>query len=141
MYFFEGRRMAAPPFWRVFFAFSCLIAFSNMACRRSTHSAQGVSVRQEITPLPVRMGESTVGVQLADATANPVSHATIMVEANMTHPGMAPVFRAADEIAPGSYQAKINFIMSGDWVVLLHIQLADGSKIERQMDVRGVRFN
>ena len=31
--------------------------------------------------------------------------------------------------------------MGGDWVVLLHIRLADGRKIERQMDVKGVESN
>jgi hypothetical protein len=70
-----------------------------------------------------------------------MTHATIKVEADMAHPGMAPVFKAANETAPGSYQAEISFTMAGDWVLLLHIQLADGSKVERQVDVRGVRSN
>ena len=52
---------------------------------------------------------------------------------------MAPSFKTATETAPGQYQARISFDMAGDWVVLLHITLADGKKMERQMDVRGVR--
>lgn len=86
------------------------------------------------------MGTATVAVQLADG-AKPVTDATIMVEADMSHPGMSPVFGTANEMVPGSYQAHINFNMGGDWVVLLHIKLADGRKIERQVDVRGVRTN
>jgi YtkA-like len=140
-YFSEGRRVATSPFWRLFIAFACFIVLAGAACRRSTDSAQGISIRQEITPQPVRVGEATVAIQLADATANPVTHAAIMVEADMAHPGMAPVFKEANEIAPGSYQTKIIFTMGGDWVLLLHIKLANGSKIERQMDVRGVRSN
>ncbi len=87
------------------------------------------------------MGPATVVVQLADAAANPVAHATIMVEADMSHPGMGPVFGTTSETAPGSYRTQIDFNMGGDWVVLLHIKLADGRKIERQIDVRGVRSN
>jgi YtkA-like len=64
-----------------------------------------------------------------------------MVEVDMSHPGMSPVFAEATETAPGSYRANIDFSMGGDWVVLLHIKLADGRKIERQVDVRGVRSN
>jgi hypothetical protein len=133
--------MATPPFWRASIAFSCLIAFNGLACRRSIDSIHGISIRQEITPVPVRGGKSIVAVQLADGKANPVTNAAIMVEADMTHPGMAPVFKRATEIAPGSYQAQIVFTMAGDWVVLLHIKLADGHQIESQMDVRGVRPN
>ncbi len=64
-----------------------------------------------------------------------------MVEADMSHPGMSPVFAQASELTPGSYRASVNFNMGGDWILLLHIKLADGRKIERQLDVRGVRSN
>ena len=59
----------------------------------------------------------------------------------MAHPGMAPVFADAIETSPGSYRAPLNFTMGGDWVVLLHITLSDGRKVERQMDVKGVESN
>jgi len=57
----------------------------------------------------------------------------------MAHPGMAPVFSDAREMAPGNYESSLNFNMGGDWVVLLHITLADGRKIEKQIDVKGVQ--
>jgi hypothetical protein len=31
--------------------------------------------------------------------------------------------------------------MAGAWAVLLHITLPDGTKLERQMEVKGVRAN
>jgi hypothetical protein len=31
--------------------------------------------------------------------------------------------------------------MAGDWVILLHIVLPDGQKLEQQFDVSGVRPN
>jgi len=64
-----------------------------------------------------------------------------MAEADMSHPGMSPVFAQASESNPGDYRTNLNFNMGGDWIVLLHIRLADGRKIERQVDVRGVRSN
>ena len=45
------------------------------------------------------------------------------------------------ETSPGSYRATLDFTMGGDWVVLFHITLSDGRKIERQMDVKGVASN
>lgn len=56
----------------------------------------------------------------------------------MTHPGMAPVFSDAQETRPGDYEARIDFTMGGDWVLLLHVTLADGSKFDKQVDVKGV---
>lgn len=100
-----------------------------------------VVVHQQITPLPIRPGTSVIAIQLADAEAKPIPHAAIHVEADMTHPGMAPLFSDAKETGPGSYEAPVDFNMGGDWVVLLHIQLADGQKAERRVDVAGVRSN
>jgi hypothetical protein len=78
---------------------------------------------------------------MADSNSVPILHAAIKVEGDMSHPGMAPIFGKAEETAPGSYQAHLDFNMGGDWVILLHITLANGRKLERQFDVRGVQSN
>jgi hypothetical protein len=49
---------------------------------------------------------------------------------------MAPVFVDCKETEPGRYQADLNLGMRGSWVVLLHIQLANGEKLERQVGVK-----
>jgi len=59
----------------------------------------------------------------------------------MAHAGMAPVFDNAREIEPGRYQAHLRFEMAGDWVILLHVTLPGGQKLERQIDVQGVQPN
>jgi len=110
-------------------------------CRKPVVSAQEITVEESIAPQPVHAGDETVSIRLADAARQPLTHAHIQVEGDMNHPGMAPVFSDAEETAPGSYRAPLTFTMGGDWVVLLHITLADGRKIERQMDVRGVESN
>ncbi len=57
----------------------------------------------------------------------------------MSHPGMSPLFAEAKETQPGRYESRLEFPMAGDWVILLHITLPGGKKLERQFDVRGVR--
>jgi len=56
----------------------------------------------------------------------------------MAHPGMAPVLVRAGESAPGSYVGHLQFTMAGDWVILVQGALANGQKIDRQVDVKGV---
>lgn len=59
----------------------------------------------------------------------------------MSHAGMSPIFGEAREIEPGRYQANLTFEMAGDWVILLHVVRPGGEKLERQLDVKGVRPN
>jgi len=56
----------------------------------------------------------------------------------MSHAGMVPVFAEAREGEPGRYRATMNLSMAGDWVVLVHITLPDGRKLERQFEIKGV---
>ena len=136
-----GRQAAAPQFYRVLLAMSCLVIATAIGCHRATDDTPGITVREQISPQPPRVGPATVAIELADVAQKPIADANIMVEADMSHPGMSPVFGKANEIAPGTYSAPINFNMGGDWIVLLHIKLPDGRRIERQMDVRGVQPN
>ena len=62
-------------------------------------------------------------------------------EADMSHPGMIPVFGEAQEFAPGQYQGSLEFAMAGDWVVLIHVTLPDGRTVEREVSVPGVTTN
>jgi YtkA-like len=135
----RGRRAAAPQFCGAMLAMACVAV--TAACRRAEVGAPGIMVKEEIAPWPARVGPVTVSIELSDPSQKPVSRAAIMVEADMSHPGMSPVFADAKETAPGTYRAPIEFNMGGDWVVLLHIKLADGRRIERQIDVRGVLPN
>jgi hypothetical protein len=96
-------------------------------------------IRTQIAPQPVRVGEETVTITgIVDGLGEPLAGVHIQVEGDMAHPGMPPVFSDAKETAPGTYQAELDFNMPGDWVVLEHIRLADGTRIERQTDLRGV---
>ncbi|MCM3901489.1 MAG: FixH family protein [Pyrinomonadaceae bacterium] len=117
------------------------LAFVVTACNKPTEESSGVTIEHEITPHPVRVGPATLTLRLADARRQPVTGASIMLEGNMSHAGMSPVFAQAKETEPGRYQAIVDLSMAGDWNILTHITLAGGQKLERQLDVKGVRAN
>jgi YtkA-like len=78
---------------------------------------------------------------LTDSSGKPVTGARIAIEADMSHAGMSPRFADVKETSAGRYEAHLEFQMAGDWVILLHVTLPGGKKLERQIDVRGVRPN
>jgi hypothetical protein len=137
----DGRRTAA--FWHLgaILIAACVAVLAVTGCRSASDAAKDISVQETISPHPVRVGEATFAIQLADASAKPVTHARIAVEGDMTHPGMSPIFATAAETSPGIYTVQLDFNMSGDWVVLSHIVLADGRKLERRIEVSGVESN
>jgi len=111
------------------------------ACNNPTESSAVVTIEHEITPQPVRVGQATLTLRLVNASRQPVTGASVTLEGNMSHAGMSPVFASARETEPGRYQAIVDLSMAGDWIILTHITLADGQKLERQLDVKGVRAN
>jgi len=95
-------------------------------------------VAAQITPRPPRVGRSTITLLVTDATGALVPGSRIKLEGNMSHAGMTPVFAEAAEFEPGRYRANIDLPMAGDWIVSVHLTLADGTKVERQFDIKGV---
>jgi hypothetical protein len=107
-------------------------------CHRTVDQASGVTIETNILPQPVRAGPVSVSMKVSDIHKRPVTGARIELEGDMSHAGMAPVFGAAKETEPGYYRGALDFTMAGDWVILLHVTLADGRKLERQVAVKGV---
>lgn len=111
------------------------------ACSGTANSFHTVTIEHEISPEPARIGPAVVNFRLLDPAGKSISGAHVGVEADMSHAGMSPVFGEAREIETGRYQAHLGFEMAGDWVILLHITLPGGQKLERQIQVSGVRPN
>jgi hypothetical protein len=111
------------------------------SCSRPAGPSPFVAIEHDISPQPSRVGPATVTLKLTDAPGKPIAGAHILIEADMSHAGMSPQFSEAQEVQPGRYQAHVEFPMAGDWIILLHITLAAGSKLERQIEVSGVRPN
>ena len=116
-------------------------AFSVFGCRKPAGATDDVSIETSIAPQPAHTGTETISFQLTNPSHEPVAGAHVQVEGDMSHPGMAPMFADARETSPGKYKATLDLTMGGDWVVLFHITLSDGRKVERQMDVNGVESN
>ncbi len=110
-------------------------------CSRRSESPDLITIEHQISPEPARVGVATITFKLADAGGKPITSAKVAVEADMSHAGMTPVFADAMEAQPGRYQASVKFQMAGDWILLLHVTLPGGKKLERQIEVRGVRPN
>ena len=117
----------------------CLALWHAAGCRKPAETPPDVVVEPEIAPWPVRVGAATVTLRISDGGGHAVSGACVALEADMSHPGMRPEFGETREIAAGRYQGWVDFTMAGDWVVIMHITLPDGRKLERQMEVNGVR--
>ncbi len=120
-------------------AAGCLTLCLATGCRSAVTASGGIHIEQEIAPQPVRVGTATVTVRVSGLDGRPVTAARIALEADMSHPGMAPEFGEAREVAAGRYQGQLRLTMAGDWVIMMHITLAGGQKLERQMEVKGVR--
>jgi hypothetical protein len=136
----QGRR-AATLFVRGFVVVAtCAMLLAGTGCHRSGQSAADMPIQTAIAPQPARVGMTTVTVTgVTDGLGEPLAGVHVQIEGDMAHPGMAPVFADAQEERPGVYIAHVNLNMPGDWVLLTHVQLANGKKVERQIDVRGVQ--
>jgi YtkA-like len=136
-----SRRVLLQQWGRVVLIFGCFATRDISGCSKSSSSSRAVAMQCEISPQPARVGPTTVTLRLADGAARQITRARVVLEADMTHPGMSPVFGETKEVDPGRYQGRIDFTMAGDWVILLHITLADGQNLKRQVDVKGVQAN
>jgi hypothetical protein len=130
-----------PKWWRELLLLAFAATWVLTGCSGPLDSTSAVTIEQEISPEPTRIGAVVVTFRLADPAARAVTGAHVALEAEMSHAGMSPVFGEAKEIKPGRYQAHLTFEMAGDWVILLHVSLPGGQKLERQIDMRGVRPN
>ena len=118
-----------------FLLFVALLAF---ACQK-TAKPPDIAVQYEVAPQPPRAGATTIDLKLTDKNGAPVSGARVDLEGNMSHAGMSPVSGDAKEVETGKYRGTLQLAMAGDWIILVHITLADGQKVERQIELSGVR--
>ncbi len=101
--------------------------------------ADDVKVKLTLRPDPPRVGDAATTVRLTGKDDKPVQGARVKLEGNMNHAGMRPVFAEARETEPGRYEATLELTMGGDWFVLVSATLADGRKLNRKVDVPGVK--
>ena len=115
-----------------------LIFVLSFACQK-TAKPPDITLQYEIAPQPPRVGAATIDLKLTDKNGAAVGGARVDLEGNMSHAGMAPVNGEAKEIETGKYRGTLQLTMAGDWIVLVHITLPDGQKLQRQIQLSGVR--
>lgn len=96
-----------------------------------------IQMRVEFDPR-AQIGPVECEVELVDASGRPLSGADLEIEGNMNHAGMVPVVAEPEEVAPGRYCGPFEFTMGGDWLITVRGTLADGRRLERTTEVRGV---
>jgi hypothetical protein len=109
-----------------------------VACQK-TAKPPDIALQYEIAPQPPRVGATTIDLKLTDKNGAPVSGARVDLEGNMSHAGMGPASVEAKEIQAGKYRGTLQLTMAGDWIVLVHVTLPDGQKLQRQIELSGVR--
>jgi len=109
-------------------------------CRPAPRHAVTLDLAWRVVPDPPKVGPIRVELTLTDpATGRPVAGARVRVEADMSHPGMRPVFSAAREVGAGRYAAPLDLTMAGDWILLLEADLPDARSWQGQVELPGVR--
>jgi hypothetical protein len=129
----------APRTVPVLLGFVFCACLALLGCRRPVENDPGLILTHQISPAPPKVGPATVALTLADKAGAPLRGAKVVLEGNMSHPGMAPVLSDAHETEAGQYRGPIDFKMSGDWVITVRITLPDGRAVAREFKVTGVR--
>ena len=83
--------------------------------------------------------ETTARLTVQDERGRAVRGARLRVEGFMSHPGMTPIVAPATEREDGRYEARVQFSMAGDWILVVTGDLGNGTRITEQVEVRGVR--
>ena len=118
--------------------FDLLLIWLLTGCRGEAKDLPDVAVDLRVTPDSPYVGPATMIVTLKDAQKHPIDKAQVELEGNMRHAGMVPAFAQAVEVAPGRYEAELEFTMGGDWFILVRANLPGGRTLERKIDVPGM---
>jgi hypothetical protein len=108
-------------------------------CSRRDTSGPPIEIAMRVHPDPPVVGTETIELDLREVSGAAVRGATVKIEGDMAHPGMAPSFAEAHETKPGTYRADLELTMAGDWTVLVEARLADGQVVRRPLSLLGVQ--
>ena len=104
-----------------------------LSCQQRDAVAPTLAIVMRVQPNPPHVGNCTIEIDLHDTASAPVQGATVRLEGDMAHPGMAPSFAETREIEPGRYRGNLELTMAGDWTVLVEARLASGTTVHRAL--------
>lgn len=111
----------------------CCIALS---CSRTAREVKGIWTIDPAAPVTGTLTLVRLTLRTDD---QPLAGATLQLEAHMSHPGMAPVTTRMHERAAGTYEGTLNLTMAGAWALVASGELADGTRITRNIEVAAVQ--
>ena len=117
---------------------SLLACAAAIGCAQDGAAARQVDVAWTVSPSPSITAETNASITLRDRAHTPVAGAHLRLEAQMAHPGMAPIVVPLEEQSAGIYTGAVRFSMAGDWVLVATGDLPDGSRLTSQFAVGGV---
>ncbi len=119
----------------------CVLPLGIGACERrsnllaSSTSPETVLHAEWISPIQqFRPGPTTLHFRLKQTSGVALRGAKVVVEGNMTHPGMVPVYATAVETEPGRYIAKTELTMAGEWVFFLEATTPEGKLLNGSLN-------
>ena len=119
-----------------------IVGILASCCILAGCSRKGADVRVNWNVQPPRPSAGVavvVQLKLVDADAAPLTGAKLQCAAQMSHPGMAPIIATTVERGPGTYEARLQFSMAGDWVLVASGELPNGQRIESSFRVPDVQ--
>lgn len=113
-----------------------LVMVSGCARVSQQDDSADIQIRLAPIPFPPVIGDSRLVVQIADKSGSPIDDAHMAVKGSMSHAGMAPVLAEVEGGGKeGVYNVPFEWTMAGDWIVIVDVQLADGSRAQERFDI------
>jgi len=95
----------------------------------------GLTLVLSIDPTPARMGENRILLTVTDETGNPVLNAKVWLTFTMPMPGMTPATVPMTAGKSGTYEAKVNLGMAGQWDLTVTIQRSGHPDVKETFSV------
>lgn len=97
--------------------------------------AGGLTLAFSTDPTPARMGENRIQVTVADQNGKPVTNAKVQLTFTMPMPGMIPATVPMAAGKSGTYEAKVNLGMAGQWDLTVTIQRSGQPDVKETISV------
>jgi hypothetical protein len=92
-----------------------------------------IDAKVRVDPNPAQVGPSLLTIELIRPDGMIIEGAQVSIRGDMTHAGMVPVFGKSVEIAPGIYEAPVEWTMAGDWQLSLTVQEERGATTQLEI--------
>ena len=95
----------------------------------------GVTLAWSTEPAAPRIGENVVRVTVKGEDGKPVSEAKVQLTYTMPMPGMLPATVPMNRGKDGTYEAKVNLGMGGQWDLTIIVQRPGQAEIKENFSV------